>query len=113
MDGKYYSAVTRGDGQTGEDVTANVKTIKSLPLKLTGKKIPKTLVLRAEVYMTLNDFNLLNEKLTKENKKIFANPRNVAAGSIRQLDPNIASQRNLQIFFHGVLEIDNSFTNGS
>jgi len=113
LDGKYYSAVTRGDGQTGEDVTANVKTIKSLPLKLTGKKIPKTLVLRAEVYMTLNDFNLLNEKLTKENKKTFANPRNVAAGSIRQLDPNIASQRNLQIFFHGVLEIDNSFTNSS
>ena len=107
--GHYFSAVTRGDGQIGEDVTANVKTIKSLPLKLSGQKIPSTLTLRAEVYMRLNDFKDLNKKLIKENKKIFANPRNVAAGSIRQLDPMIASQRNLQIYFHGVLDIEKKF----
>ncbi|MBT3548464.1 MAG: NAD-dependent DNA ligase LigA [Gammaproteobacteria bacterium] len=102
--GVYDSAVTRGDGEIGEDVTANVKTIKSLPLKLTGTDIPKTLILRAEIYMTIADFNKLNDKLSRNNEKIFANPRNVAAGTIRQLDPSVSSERNLRIFFHGVIE---------
>ncbi len=106
--GKYYSAVTRGDGEIGEDVTANVKTIKTLPLKITMDNVPKILKLRAEIYMTIADFNRLNKKLSSAKEKIFANPRNVAAGTIRQLDPLVSSERNLQIYFHGVLDIDSS-----
>ena len=102
--GLYHSAVTRGDGETGEDVTANVKTIKSLPLRITAADVPKTLMLRAEIYMTIADFNRLNKTLALAKEKIFANPRNVAAGTIRQLDPLVASKRNLQIYFHGVTD---------
>ena len=102
--GVYHSAVTRGDGETGEDVTANVKTIKSLPLKITATDVPKILMLRAEIYMTIHDFNKLNKTLVSAKEKIFANPRNVAAGTIRQLDPSVASKRNLQIYFHGVMD---------
>ena len=101
--GIYHSAVTRGDGETGEDVTANVKTIKSLPLKITATDMPKLLMLRAEIYMNITDFNRLNKTLVSAKEKIFANPRNVAAGTIRQLDPSVASKRNLQIYFHGVM----------
>ncbi len=103
LDGIYSSAVTRGDGQTGEDVTANIRTIKTLPLKLKSKNPPKKLILRAEVFMNISDFESLNRQLLKNNEKTFANPRNVAAGSIRQLDPKITSSRNLQIIFHGVV----------
>ena len=112
-DGLYYSAITRGDGNIGEDVTANVKTIKSLPLKLLGKNTPKNLVLRAEVYMTIKEFNDINNNLKKLKMKTFANPRNIAAGTIRQLDPEVASKRNLQIFFHGVIDIDNAYADKS
>ena len=101
--GIYHSAVTRGDGEIGEDVTANVKTIKSLPLKITTIDVPKILILRAEIYMNITDFNRLNKTLVSAKEKIFANPRNVAAGTIRQLDPLVASKRNLQIYFHGVM----------
>ena len=80
--GIYHSAITRGDGETGEDVTANVKTIKSLPLKIATTDVPKMLILRAEIYMTISDFNRLNNTLTSAKEKIFANPRNVAAGTI-------------------------------
>ena len=107
IDGYFFSAVTRGDGVTGEDVTANVKTIKSLPLELDGKDIPSRLCLKAEIYMSLLEFQKLNRNLSKNNLKTFANPRNVAAGTIRQLDPKIASERNLKIFFHGLIEDDN------
>ena len=107
--GEYFSASTRGDGSIGEDVTSNIKTIKSLPLMLKGKNIPSFMTLRAEVYIAKNDFNDLNKKLVKENQKPFANPRNVAAGSIRQLDPIVASRRNLQIFFHGIAAIDDKY----
>ena len=106
--GIYHSAVTRGDGETGEDVTANVKTIKSLPLKIAITDVPKILILRAEIYMTIGDFNRLNNTLASAKEKIFANPRNVAAGTIRQLDPLIASKRNLQIYFHGVMNASSS-----
>lgn len=106
--GIYHSAITRGDGETGEDVTANVKTIKSLPLKIATTDVPKMLILRAEIYMTISDFNRLNNTLTSAKEKIFANPRNVAAGTIRQLDPLIASKRNLQIYFHGVMNASSS-----
>jgi len=101
--GIYHSAVTRGDGEIGEDVTANVKTIKSLPLRITAADAPKILILRAEIYMNINDFNRLNKTLSLAKEKIFANPRNVAAGTIRQLDPLVASKRNLQVYFHGVM----------
>ena len=111
--GLYHSAVTRGDGNIGEDVTANVKTIKSLPLKLLGRNIPKYLILRAEVYMTIREFEIINENLKQLEMKTFANPRNVAAGTIRQLDPEIASKRNLQIFFHGVIDIDKKYIDKS
>ena len=104
--GEYSSASTRGDGSIGEDVTSNIKTIKSLPLTLKGNNIPSFMTLRAEVYITKNHFDDLNKRLIKENQKPFANPRNVAAGSIRQLDPIVASRRNLQIFFHGIASID-------
>ena len=106
--GIYHSAITRGDGETGEDVTANVKTIKSLPLKIATTDVPKMLILRAEIYMTISDFNRLNNTLASAKEKIFANPRNVAAGTIRQLDPLIASKRNLQIYFHGVMNASSS-----
>jgi len=104
--GKLYSAVTRGDGTIGEDVTTNVRTIKSLPLTIIGKNIPKKLLLRAEIFMNKIDFTKLNQKLINSGEKSYANPRNVAAGSIRQLDPKITAQRNLQIFIHGIADID-------
>ena len=107
--GEYFSASTRGDGSIGEDVTSNIKTIKSLPLTLKGNNIPSFITIRAEVYISKNDFDDLNKKLIKENQKPFANPRNVAAGSIRQLDPIVASRRNLQIFFHGIASIDKKY----
>ncbi len=106
LNGHYYSAITRGDGITGEDVTANVKTIKSLPLVLDGKNLPTKICLKAEIYMSINEFTKLNKILIKDNQKTFANPRNVAAGTIRQLDPGIASSRNLRIYFHGLVEDD-------
>ena len=109
IDGHYSSAVTRGDGVVGEDVTANVKTIKSLPLVLQGSNIPSKICLKAEIYMSLIEFENLNKKLTINNEKIFANPRNVAAGTIRQLDPKVASERNLKIFIHGLI-YDDTFT---
>ena len=109
INGRYFSAITRGDGVVGEDVTANVKTIKSLPLILEGKKIPSKLCLKAEIFMSLVDFEKLNNTLSKSKVKTFANPRNVAAGTIRQLDPKVASERNLKIFFHGLIE-DDTFT---
>ena len=109
IDGHYSSAVTRGDGVVGEDVTANVKTIKSLPLVLQGSNIPSKICLKAEIYMSLIEFENLNKKLTMNNEKIFANPRNVAAGTIRQLDPKVASERNLKIFIHGLI-YDDTFT---
>ena len=109
IDGHYSSAITRGDGVVGEDVTANVKTIKSLPLVLQGSNIPSKICLKAEIYMSLIEFENLNKKLTINNEKIFANPRNVAAGTIRQLDPKVASERNLKIFIHGLI-YDDTFT---
>ena len=109
IDGELKSAVTRGDGNIGEDVISNIKTIKSLPLVLNSKKIPSIMTLRAEVYMLKKDFNNLNKKLKSLNEDTYANPRNVAAGSIRQLDHKIAAKRNLQIYFHGVADMDPNF----
>ena len=108
--GNLMRAATRGDGVVGEDITQNIKTIRSVPLKLRSEKFPKNLEVRGEVCMTKNAFISLNKKQMAEGKKIFANPRNAAAGSLRQLDSNITAQRELAIFCYdaGVVS-DNSF----
>ncbi len=94
-------AATRGDGETGEDVTSNVKTIRSVPLVL-RPPFPALLEVRAEILLMKEDFRRLNEERSKKGEPLFANPRNAAAGSIRQLDPKIAAKRNLDIFCHGL-----------
>ncbi|WP_343153196.1 NAD-dependent DNA ligase LigA [Buchnera aphidicola] len=94
-------ATTRGNGEYGEDVTKNVKKIKSIPQKLIGEKIPKKIEIRGEVFIPLKSFFNLNKKLLLNNQKVFSNPRNVAAGSLRQSDPNIVSERNLMFLCYG------------
>jgi DNA ligase (NAD+) len=102
QDGLLAQAATRGDGTTGEDVTHNVKTIQSIPLKLSGKNYPALLEVRGEVYMPKKGFDALNTKARKLGEKTFANPRNAAAGSLRQLDPRIAARRPLAMYCYAV-----------
>ena len=99
--GLFQQAITRGDGTVGEDVSANVKTIRSLPLKLKGSKVPEHLEVRGEILMYKKDFAQMNEKQAELGLKVFANPRNAAAGTIRQLDPKIAASRPLRFFCYG------------
>ena len=87
QDGRLARAATRGDGRVGEDVTANVNTIKVIPHRLTGNDVPETLEVRGEVFFAVADFAALNESLVPDGKAPFANPRNAAAGSLRQKDP--------------------------
>ena len=101
-DGQLTRALTRGNGVTGEDVTLNVKTIKGLPHNLTGKKIPSLVEIRGEVFLPVAAFNQLNEELEEAGKQLFANPRNCAAGSLRQKDPRITASRALSVVVHGV-----------
>lgn len=103
--GKLSVASTRGDGQTGEDVTENIKTIREVPLVLEQygeAPPPEYLVSRGEVYMDIEGFKALNETRAKEKQPMFANPRNGAAGSLRQLDPRVTAERPLRIFFYGI-----------
>lgn len=102
VDGVLDLAATRGDGNVGEDVTHNIKTIKSIPLKLSDKAPKGVLEVRGEVVMLKKDFFKLNEKQKKINEKIFANPRNAAAGSLRQLDPAIAASRPLSFYAYSI-----------
>ncbi len=108
--GNLVSAVTRGDGNEGEDVTSNIRTIRKLPLKLLARKVPDKLIVAAEVYSLISDFQRINNNLKKSQIKTFANPRNFAAGTVRQQDPIIAFKRNLQIFIHGIIEIDQNLS---
>jgi len=103
--GQLTLGATRGDGVTGEDVTENVKTIRDIPLTLKGK-VPPELEVRGEVYMELKAFDKLNQKLKEESKKIFANPRNASAGSIRLLDVSITAKRPLRFIAYQVANLD-------
>jgi DNA ligase (NAD+) len=96
--GLFVQAATRGDGATGEDVTQNVKTIHSVPLRLTAKQIPALLEVRGEIFMPKAGFNRLNQKALEQGEKTFVNPRNAAAGSLRQLDPRITARRPLAFY---------------
>jgi len=100
--GQLTRALTRGNGTTGEDVTLNVKTIKGLPHTLTGKKIPSMIEVRGEVFFPVAAFNQLNEELEEAGKQLFANPRNSAAGSLRQKDPRVTALRPLDVVVHGI-----------
>jgi len=100
--GVLRQAATRGDGYTGEDITQNVRTIPSVPLRLLGSDYPAVLEVRGEVYMTHEGFRELNELQTQRGEKTFVNPRNAAAGSLRQLDPRVTARRPLAIFCYGV-----------
>ena len=102
QDGKLTRAATRGDGATGEEVTANIRTVKSIPLALRPAGYPARLEVRGEVFISLAGFEALNNRQRERDEKLFANPRNAAAGSLRQLDPRITAQRPLQFFAHGI-----------
>lgn len=100
-DGFFISGSTRGDGKTGEDITLNLKAIKSVPLRLLGKRIPEYLEVRGEVFLPKEPFNKLNRRRIESGEEPFANPRNAAAGSLRQLDSRVTAQRPLDILIHG------------
>jgi DNA ligase (NAD+) len=100
--GELVRALTRGNGVTGEDVTLNVKTIKNLPHTLKGSNVPDQIEVRGEVFFPIAAFNELNESLEEAGKQLFANPRNAAAGSLRQKDPRVTASRPLSVVVHGI-----------
>jgi len=100
--GRLVQAATRGDGTRGEDVTPNVRAIRSVPIQLRGTRLPEVLEARGEVFMTRKSFEALNRRGLERGEKTFVNPRNAAAGSLRQLDPSITAQRTLDLFFYGI-----------
>ena len=106
--GLLVQAATRGDGYTGEDITANVKTIRAVPLRLQGDKAPAVLEVRGEVFMPLAGFAAMNDKARAAGEKVFANPRNAAAGSLRQLDPKISAQRPLMFYAYAVGAVEDA-----
>ena len=99
--GSLEIAATRGDGSVGEDVTHNIRTIQTVPLRLAGKDIPGLLEVRGEVFISIAGFKEMNRRAAEKGEKLFVNPRNAAAGSLRQLDPRLAASRPLEIFFYG------------
>ncbi|WP_440069146.1 NAD-dependent DNA ligase LigA [Streptosporangium sp. OZ121] len=100
--GRLTRGATRGDGRVGDDVTANVRTIANVPHRLTGDDVPDVVEVRGEVYIPVEEFEKLNEQLVEAGKAPFANPRNSAAGSLRQKDPRVTAQRPLYMIVHGV-----------
>ena len=104
VDGQFVRGATRGDGNVGEDVTENLKTIRSIPMSI--ENAPPRLIVRGEVYMPKKSFEKLNARQEEEGKPLFANPRNAAAGSLRQLDPRICAQRGLDIFIFNIQLIE-------
>ena len=101
-DGLFAQGATRGDGAEGEDVTANLRTVRTIPLRLEGRKPPKLLEVRGEVLMMRRDFEAINKRAAAAGEKTFVNPRNSAAGALRQLDPRLTAQRRLSFFAYGV-----------
>jgi DNA ligase (NAD+) len=101
-DGAYVRGATRGDGYTGEDITANIRTIRQVPVRLRDKNPPKVLEVRGEVYLPVKAFEKLNDTLLENEQRAFANPRNAAAGSLRQKDPQVTASRPLRLWCHGV-----------
>lgn len=106
QDGILTIGATRGDGITGEDVTPNLRTIKSIPLKLMTKNPPSVIDIRGEIIMNKEDFENLNKEKMQSGEQLFANPRNAAAGSVRQLDPNITAKRPLRMFAYGMGRVE-------
>ncbi len=106
VDGRFERGATRGDGERGEDVTRNLRTIAAVPLCLRGGTPPRMLEVRGEVFMTRSGFERLNAGQRAAGEKVYANPRNAAAGSLRQLDPAISASRPLSVFFHGLGRIE-------
>jgi len=104
VNGRLVRAATRGDGRVGEDVTHNIRTIRSVPLKLHGKGWPEELEVRGEVFMPKAGFDALNARAREAGEKTFANPRNAAAGSLRQLDATITATRPLDVFFYVLVD---------
>jgi DNA ligase (NAD+) len=104
--GRLVRGATRGDGRTGEDVTPNIRTISVVPSRLVGDDVPETLEVRGEVFFPVADFQGLNESLVEAGKAPFANPRNAAAGSLRQKDPRITASRPLRMVIHGVGRVE-------
>ena len=104
--GRLVRGATRGDGRTGEDVTPNIRTIKSIPGQLKGSGYPEVLEVRGEVFLPVKAFEELNERLTEAGKAPFANPRNSGAGSLRQKDPRVTASRALDVIIHGVGRIE-------
>jgi DNA ligase (NAD+) len=102
--GIFTRGVTRGDGKYGDDITANMKTIAGLPLKLTGKNVPEQLEVRGEVFMNHKTFKELNEERAAADEQLWANPRNAAAGSLKLLDAREVSKRKLQVVFYGIAD---------
>ncbi len=112
--GLLVQASTRGDGLVGEDVTHNVRTVDAVPLSLrdADKKPPKKLIVRGEVFITKSEFRRLNRALEKAGEKTYANPRNLAAGTVRQLDPSITAGRKLSFYAYSVVGVDGTYGNG-
>jgi DNA ligase (NAD+) len=106
--GIFLQGVTRGDGEVGEDITTNIRTIRAVPLKIpvenTNVEVPKEIVVRAEAFINKKEFEKLNIKLEKEGEKTYQNPRNTAAGSLRQLDPGLVAARPLTILSYAIVK---------